>query len=112
VIFNLGVLAFFKYANFLIGKLNLAAPCGRQPCLAIAPLDILLPVGISFYTFQSMSYTIDVYRGTAAPSAAACSTTRCSSRSSRSWSPGRSCGERVLQRARHPASSGERSVAR
>ena len=58
---NLGVLAFFKYANFflesvlaVLGQLGISAE--------IRTLSIILPVGISFYTFQSMSYTIDVYR--------------------------------------------------
>ncbi len=58
---NLGVLGFFKYYNFfvasaitLLGSLGVAA---HAPTLAI-----ILPVGVSFYTFQSMSYTIDVYR--------------------------------------------------
>jgi D-alanyl-lipoteichoic acid acyltransferase DltB (MBOAT superfamily) len=55
------VLAFFKYANFLILSANgLAHAAGAA--LTITPLDIVLPVGISFYTFQNMSYTIDVYR--------------------------------------------------
>ena len=66
VIANLGVLAFFKYTNFLIASANgVAAASGAG--WSLTPLDILLPVGISFYTFQSMSYTIDVYRGTLAP---------------------------------------------
>lgn len=62
VIANLGVLAFFKYANFAIASANwsLAAFGSSEPFHA---MDVLLPVGISFYTFQSMSYTIDVYRG-------------------------------------------------
>jgi alginate O-acetyltransferase complex protein AlgI len=55
---NLGLLGSFKYAGFLIE--NFAALSNR-PHLA-AP-EIVLPIGISFYTFQSMSYTIDVYRG-------------------------------------------------
>jgi alginate O-acetyltransferase complex protein AlgI len=66
VIANLGVLAFFKYANFAIHTANwsLAAFGADYQFHAV---DILLPVGISFYTFQSMSYTIDVYRGELAP---------------------------------------------
>ena len=63
---NLGVLAFFKYANFLIASINgLGEAAGAA--LLITPLDIILPVGISFYTFQNMSYTLDVYRGHLAP---------------------------------------------
>jgi alginate O-acetyltransferase complex protein AlgI len=56
---NLGVLAFFKYCNFFVDSLQaLLAPLGSN----FHTLNILLPIGISFYTFQSMSYTIDVYR--------------------------------------------------
>ncbi len=57
VVGNLGVLGFFKYSDFLIGNLN--AVFGTQLPL----LNLPLPLGISFYTFQTMSYTIDVYRG-------------------------------------------------
>ena len=53
---NLGLLAYFKYTNFFIDTLNTSF--GKS----ISNLDIFLPVGISFYTFQSLSYTIDVYR--------------------------------------------------
>ena len=55
LITNLGLLAYFKYTNFFID--NLAVLMGRR----IPHLDILLPVGISFYTFKTLSYTIDVY---------------------------------------------------
>ncbi len=62
VITNLGILGFFKYFNFFNENLvRLAAAFGWQ--LSPVALDIILPVGISFYTFQSMSYTIDIYRG-------------------------------------------------
>ena len=57
VILNLGVLGFFKYSNFFIS--NIDSLFG----LDIPLLEIALPIGISFYTFQTMSYTIDVYRG-------------------------------------------------
>ncbi len=58
VALNLAVLGFFKYADFLLENL------GSIPFLSfIEPLGIQLPIGISFYTFQSMSYIIDVYRG-------------------------------------------------
>lgn len=53
---NLGILGFFKYADFFIGNLNTITGAG------LSLLDIALPIGISFYTFQTMSYTIDVYR--------------------------------------------------
>lgn len=54
---SLGVLAYFKYANFIFW--NWAVLNGDN----FQPLDIFLPVGISFYTFQSVSYIIDVYKG-------------------------------------------------
>ena len=54
---NLSILGFFKYADFFIGNLNTITGAG------ISLLHIALPIGISFYTFQTMSYTIDVYRG-------------------------------------------------
>ncbi len=61
VIVNLGFLGFFKYFNFFIDSFGmLLQSLGLQP--SIHTLSIILPVGISFYTFQSMSYTIDVYR--------------------------------------------------
>jgi alginate O-acetyltransferase complex protein AlgI len=66
VIANLGVLAFFKYANFAILTANFSL-AAFGAAYQFHPVDILLPVGISFYTFQSMSYTIDVYRGDLAP---------------------------------------------
>ena len=58
---NLGLLGVFKYGNFVFE--NVASLMGGADLLSEEPLfDVLLPVGISFYTFQSMSYTIDVYR--------------------------------------------------
>lgn len=66
VIANLAFLGFFKYFNFFISEFaQLLQSVGLQP--HIATLSIVLPVGISFYTFQSMSYTIDVYRRTTKP---------------------------------------------
>jgi alginate O-acetyltransferase complex protein AlgI len=56
---NLGILAYFKYTNFALDTLR---PLLGDAGLAVPHLDVLLPVGISFYTFQEMSYTIDVYR--------------------------------------------------
>lgn len=56
---NLGMLIFFKYTDFFLSNLN--ALLG----LSIPLLRLTLPLGISFYTFQTMSYTIDVYRGDA-----------------------------------------------
>ncbi len=63
---NLGILAFFKYANFLILTINYGMDMAHL-MFEIKPLDILLPVGISFFTFQALSYTIDVYRKEIAP---------------------------------------------
>jgi D-alanyl-lipoteichoic acid acyltransferase DltB (MBOAT superfamily) len=63
---NLGILCFFKYYNFFIG--NFAAVFSIFGTKAnISSLNIILPVGISFYTFQTMSYTIDVYRNKIKP---------------------------------------------
>ncbi len=56
---SLGLLGIFKYADFFLGSIN--AVTG----LSLPLLKLALPVGISFYTFQCLSYTIDVYRGTA-----------------------------------------------
>lgn len=62
IISNLGVLGYFKYCNFFIENFAiLLQHLGFQP--NVQTLQIILPVGISFYTFQSLSYTIDVYRG-------------------------------------------------
>ena len=58
---DLGMLAYFKYTNFLIELIN---PLLYEP---LSLTNILLPVGISFYTFQSLSYIIDVYRGNIKP---------------------------------------------
>jgi len=58
---SLGVLAVFKYFNFFIGEIN-GACAALSLDMAFPTLRVLLPVGISFYTFQTLSYTIDVYR--------------------------------------------------
>src|SRR5687767_10988345 len=58
---NLGLLAYFKYANLFVHTAEHAAGASWSWS------DVVLPVGISFYTFQSMSYTIDVYRGEVPP---------------------------------------------
>lgn len=59
---NLGILFYFKYANFFIDSFsNILNQLGTS--FSGPVLEIILPVGISFYTFQTMSYTIDVYRG-------------------------------------------------
>ena len=70
VVFNLLLLGFFKYWNFIAGSLA-ALGAGFLPVIEKLPLPgggsipFTLPIGISFYTFQTMSYTIDVYRGDA-----------------------------------------------
>jgi D-alanyl-lipoteichoic acid acyltransferase DltB (MBOAT superfamily) len=58
---NLGMLGYFKYFNFFAESLQ-AALARSGVNVALAHLDVVLPIGISFYTFQSMSYVIDVYR--------------------------------------------------
>jgi len=57
VVVSLGLLAVFKYADFFLGSFNSLTGA------SIPLLKLALPIGISFYTFQSLSYTIDVYRG-------------------------------------------------
>lgn len=59
---NLGLLFFFKYFNFFGETLTALCRAVSIP-FRVPVLDIILPVGISFYTFQTMSYTIDIYRG-------------------------------------------------
>ena len=57
IVVNLGILCFFKYTNFFIENIRNIFNINMQL------LNIILPIGISFYTFQTMSYTIDVYLG-------------------------------------------------
>lgn len=65
---NLGFLAFFKYFNFFIDSwIHLLSSVGYQVS-STTTLSIILPVGISFYTFQTLSYTIDVYQKNLKPS--------------------------------------------
>lgn len=59
IVFSIGILLYFKYADFLIE--NITWISGME----INPLKLVLPIGISFYTFQILSYTIDVYKGNA-----------------------------------------------
>lgn len=66
LLFNLGILGFFKYFNFFIENWihlwsSLGVPMNKSS------FDIILPVGISFYTFQTLSYTIDIYRNKLTP---------------------------------------------
>ena len=63
IILNLAILFFFKYYNFLADNVEvLLYSCGMK--IDIPDFPLLLPVGISFYTFQALGYSIDVYRGT------------------------------------------------
>ncbi len=59
VVINLSLLGFFKYAGFITDTLN------AIPFFSLPKIEVPLPIGISFYTFQTMSYSIDVYRGDA-----------------------------------------------
>ncbi|MDE6793038.1 MAG: MBOAT family protein [Muribaculaceae bacterium] len=61
ILISLSILGYFKYANFFLWNWNLMVEGNFQP------LDIILPVGISFYTFQSISYIVDVYKGRIEP---------------------------------------------
>jgi alginate O-acetyltransferase complex protein AlgI len=58
---NIGLLAFFKYAAFFITTINTLLRVGGRPPFPVP--DILLPIGISFFTFHALSYVIDIYRG-------------------------------------------------
>ena len=61
IVISTGVLAYFKYANFLLSTWSDIIGSNFQP------LDIILPIGISFYTFRSISYVVDVYKGKVSP---------------------------------------------
>ncbi len=90
---NLGILVFFKYADFFTQDV-LHLPVRR--------LNLILPAGISFHTFQSLSYTIDVYRRQLQRDRARSSSSRRSCCSSRSSSPARSCARRICCRSSTP----------
>lgn len=62
VTINLGVLFFFKYFDFFLENVNRVLSIFHIQLLS-KPFDVMLPVGISFYTFQALGYIIDVYRG-------------------------------------------------
>jgi len=66
VAIDLSLLGFFKYANFILGNIQQAATWARVPA-HLPSFDILLPVGISFYTFHTISYIVDSYRRTITP---------------------------------------------
>src|SRR5205807_6389444 len=66
VLLNLATLGFFKYFNFGIESYNnLVQALGLQHAQFDTFFRVVLPLGISFYTFQALSYTVDVYRGEA-----------------------------------------------
>ncbi len=58
---NLGLLCYFKYANFFLTSLDEALIAAGSPTW-FRPLSVILPIGISFYTFEAINYTVDVYR--------------------------------------------------
>ncbi len=60
IVANIGILAFFKYANFITDNLNVLFASLSMPVISLNPVH--LPIGISFFTFQAVSYLIDVYR--------------------------------------------------
>ncbi|MCC6848705.1 MAG: MBOAT family protein [Deltaproteobacteria bacterium] len=62
IVTSIGILGWFKYANFFIATTNALVPTADLPLLSI-----ILPAGVSFYTFKTMSYAIDVYRGELRP---------------------------------------------
>ena len=66
VVMALGLLLYFKYANFFMENLNTVLGWAHHEPLSW--MKVALPIGISFFTFQSITYTLDVYRGTTPPS--------------------------------------------
>lgn len=66
IIANVGILAYYKYFNFLVGNLNHLFQFTSSN-YQIPFIEIILPIGLSFHTFQAMSYTIEVYRGNQPP---------------------------------------------
>jgi alginate O-acetyltransferase complex protein AlgI len=111
------VLGFFKYFNFFADNLQVFVFDALGWQAVVRHLRVLLPIGISFYTFMTMSYVIDVYRRDSSSRRATCSTSRCSSRSSRSSSPARSsaprgsCRRSQAPRRDHPRAGARRAVA-
>ncbi len=59
---NLSLLCYFKYANFFLGSIVESLRAMGVPLSAFRPLEILLPVGVSFYTFEAINYVVDVYQ--------------------------------------------------
>jgi len=65
IFINIGLLVYFKYSNFFVENLNWLLSLGGEPTIKWAKL--LLPIGISFYTFETVTYVVDVYRGVHKP---------------------------------------------
>lgn len=65
MLLNVGLLAYFKYANFFVDNVN--AVLASSGFRALGWTEVLLPIGISFFTFQKISYLVDVYRGVRPP---------------------------------------------
>lgn len=63
ILVNLGILGIFKYFNFFVDSARTVLAGFGVTDVSLTTLNVLLPVGISFYTFQTMSYSIDIYRG-------------------------------------------------
>ena len=63
---NMGILFFYKYFDFALDNLNVLFQKAGMPLLD-KPFDVLLPAGLSFFTFQAVGYLIDVYRGDTEP---------------------------------------------
>ena len=100
--FNLGMLGLLQVLQLLRREPRGAVRRARRGRRRCRSSHVVLPIGISFYTFMTMSYVIDVYRRDIPPTRNL-STSRCSSPSSRTWSPARSCGRRrCCRRSRAP----------
>ena len=67
LISNIGVLAIFKYYDFFVGNINSLLHLTHLVAGSLPLLHLILPIGLSFHTFQAMSYTIEVYRGNQQP---------------------------------------------
>ena len=67
IVFNLSVLGLFKYYNFFIDSWTDLLSSVGYDIQSVWTLKIILPIGISFYTFQTLSYTIDIYKGKIKP---------------------------------------------
>ena len=96
---NLGLLGYFKYYNFFADSLQVFLTRAGLP-IPLSHLEVVLPIGISFYTFQSMSYVIDVYRREIPPTRNLVQFATFVSFFP-TWSPARSCGRRRCCRRWH-----------